>query len=165
MVSPLAPVLANIFMGPHESKWLNEYNLNKPKFYLRYIDYILAAFENEQDSLNFLNNRHPTIKFTIGKINHSIAFLDVFIWGINNKNLTIQTYHKSTCTGFLLSFKSFTLFSYKINLIKCLIDRSFKICINWNSFHNHSKMYYPPFLIDKVIKSTLIISFLVTKIS
>ena len=34
MGSPLAPVLANIFMGFHESKWLNEYNLNKPKFYL-----------------------------------------------------------------------------------------------------------------------------------
>ena len=30
MVSPLAPVLANIFMGFYESKWLNEYSLNKP---------------------------------------------------------------------------------------------------------------------------------------
>ena len=30
MGSPLAPVLANIFIGFHESKWLNEYNLNKP---------------------------------------------------------------------------------------------------------------------------------------
>ena len=54
MGSPLAPVLANISMGFHESKWLNEYNLNKPKFYLRYADDILAAFDNEQDSLNFL---------------------------------------------------------------------------------------------------------------
>ena len=33
MGSPLAPVLANVFMGFHESKWLNKYNLNKPKFY------------------------------------------------------------------------------------------------------------------------------------
>ena len=53
--SPLAPVLANIFMGFHDSKWLNEYNFKKPKFYLRYIDDILAAFGNEQDSLNFLS--------------------------------------------------------------------------------------------------------------
>ena len=51
--SPLAPVLANIFMGFHKSKWLNDYNLNKPIFYLRYVDDILAAFVNEQDSLNF----------------------------------------------------------------------------------------------------------------
>ena len=52
MGSPFAPVLANIFMGFHESKWLNEHILNKPKFYLRYVDDILAAFDNEQDSLN-----------------------------------------------------------------------------------------------------------------
>ena len=34
MGSALTPVLANIVMGFHEST-LNEYNLNKPKFYLR----------------------------------------------------------------------------------------------------------------------------------
>ena len=113
-----SPVLANIFMDFHESKWFNEYNLNKLKFYLRYVVDIQAAFDNEQDSLNFLNflsNRHPKIKLTIEKqINHFIAFLDVFISGINNRNLTLQTYHKSTYTGLLLSFKSFTSFSYKI---------------------------------------------------
>ena len=67
-------------MGFHKSKWLIKYNLNKPKFYLRYIDDILAVFGDEQNSLifwNFLNNRHPNIKLTIEKqINHSIAFLD-----------------------------------------------------------------------------------------
>ena len=67
MGSPLAPVLANILMGFYESKWLNEYNLNKHKLYLRYVDDILAAFEKEQDSSfsSFLNNKHPYIKFTI----------------------------------------------------------------------------------------------------
>ena len=78
-MAPLAPVLANIFMGFYETKWLNEYNLNKPKFYFRYVDGILAAFDKEQDSLNFLNflnNKHPNIKFTTEKqVNHSIAFL------------------------------------------------------------------------------------------
>ena len=65
----------------------------------------------------------------IGKqINHSIAFLDLFISSINNQNLTLQTNHKSTYAGLLLNCKSFTTFSYKISLIKCLIDRSFKIC-------------------------------------
>ena len=125
MGSPLAPVLANIFMSFHESKWLNEYNLSKPKLYLRYVDDILAAFGNEQDSLNFLNflnNRHPNIKFTIEKqINHSIVFLDTFIPDMNSQNLKLQTCHKSTYTGLLLHFKSFTSFSHKISLIKCLI--------------------------------------------
>ena len=51
MGSPLATVLANIFMGFHESKWLNEYNLNKPKFYLRYVDDILVLLT--------MNKIHP----------------------------------------------------------------------------------------------------------
>ena len=94
-------------MGFYESKWLNEYNLNNPKFYLRYVDDILAAFEKEQDSLNFLNflkNKHPNIKFAIEKQNHSIAFLDIFISGIDNQNLTFQTYCRSTYTRRLLNF-------------------------------------------------------------
>ena len=154
-------------MGFHESKWLNEYNLNKPKFYLRYVDGVRAVFEKKQDLLiflSFLNNRHPNIKFTIeNQIKHSIAFLDIFISGINNQNLTLQRYHKSTYTGLLLNFKSFTSCSYKISLIKCLIDRSFKVCNNWKSFHNSIeniksnviKNDYPPFLIDKFVKKYL----------
>ena len=63
----------------------------------------------------------------------------------------------------ILNFKSFTSFSYKISLNKCLIDRSFKICNNWNLFHddienikfNLIKNAYPPFLINKVIKKYL----------
>ena len=72
-------------------------------------------------------------------------------------------HHKSTYTGLLLNFKSFTSFSYKITLIKSLIDKSLKICNNWNSFRNDienikpnlTKNAYLPFLIDKVIKKYL----------
>ena len=172
MGSPLAPVLSNIFMGFHESKWPNEFNLNKPKFYFRHADDILSTFDNKQNSLNFLdffNNRHPNTKLTIEKqISHSIAFLNVFISGINDQNRTLQAYHKLTYAELLLSFKSFTSFSY---LIKCLIDSSFKSRNNWNSFHNDIEIIksnlikntYPPFLIDKVIKSTSVIGFLSTK--
>ena len=87
---------------------------------------MLAVFDNDQDSLiflNFFNDRHPNIKFMIENlINYSIVFLDVFISGISNQNVTVQTYHKATYAGLLLNFKSFTSISYKISLIKCLID-------------------------------------------
>ena len=92
----------------------------------------------------------------IGKqINHSIAFLDVFISGIDNQNLTLQTYPESIHTGLFL-----TLLSYKISLVKFLIDRWLKICHKWNFFHNDIesiksnliKNAYSPFLINKVIK-------------
>ena len=126
-------------MGFYESKSLNGYNLNKPKFYLRYVDDILAAFHNEQYSLSFLNslnNSHLNTNFVIEKqIDHSITFLDVFISGINNQNLTLQTDGRSTYTGLVLNFKRFTSFSFEISLLKYLIKRSFKIFDNWNSFH------------------------------
>ena len=47
--SPWAHILVTIFMGFYKFKWFNEYNLNKLKFYLRYVEDILAAFEK----LNF----------------------------------------------------------------------------------------------------------------
>ena len=133
MGSPLSPVLSNISMGFYESNWLNEYDLNKPNFFLRFIGEILAAFRNEQDSLVF------------------------------NQNLRFQTYHRSSYTGLLLNLKSFISFSYEISLIKCLIDRSFKICNKRKSFHNDIentksnliKNAYPLFWIDKVIKNYL----------
>ena len=62
--SLLASVGTNIFMGFCKYKWLNEYNFNIPRFYLRYVDDILVDFEKEHDSLNFLrflNNKHPNL--------------------------------------------------------------------------------------------------------
>ena len=53
--SPLAPALPVTFTSFYKSKWLNEYNLKKPKFYLRFADDITAAFNKEQYSSNFSN--------------------------------------------------------------------------------------------------------------
>ena len=55
MGSPLAPVFPNIFIDFHEAKWLNEYNLNKPKFYLRYVDDILGFFQEGTRFIKFSN--------------------------------------------------------------------------------------------------------------
>ena len=54
MSSSLAPVSAKVLISFFKSNWLNEYNLEKPKFYLRYVDDIVAAFDKEQNSLNLL---------------------------------------------------------------------------------------------------------------
>ena len=87
----MALVLANIFMGFYQSKWLNENNLNKTKFYLRYVADILAGFNKKQDSLivlSFLNKVPPNTKFTI-EIDHPIASLNVLISDIDNQNPTL----------------------------------------------------------------------------
>ena len=112
----------------------------KPNFFLRYVDDILAAFNmNKVHQIFYIFlKRHPNIKFMTEKqLTIPLLFLMyIFYSGINNENLTVLTYHKSTYTGLLLNVRSFTSFSCKISLIKYLMDRSFKICNNQNSFHN-----------------------------
>ena len=137
---------------------------NKPNFYLRYVDDILAAF-NEQDSFNFLdflNKRHPNIKFTV---KNKLTIPSLFLMYSFQVSIIKISHFKHITNGPTQAFssQSFTLFSYKISFIKCLIDRSFKICNNWNCFHsdiesiksNLIKNTYPSFLIDKVIKKYL----------
>ena len=47
---------------------------------------------------------------------------------------TISVYRKKTFTGLLLSFFCFTSSSYKLGLIKTLIDRTYKINNTWKAF-------------------------------
>ena len=140
MGSPLTPILANIFMGFYESKWLNEYNLNKPNFYLRCVGDILAAFEKEQHSLIFFQVFKIRRILTINlRSNEKPAipsiFFDILISGIKISKSYISIISQIYPEHFS-NFKSFTSFSYKISLIKYLIDRSFKSCNNCNSFHH-----------------------------
>ena len=79
----------------------------------------------------------------------------------NNNILSTATYHKLTYSGLLLNFDSFTSLFQKISLIKCLIDRSYKINNKWAIFHNYlieiketlKRNSFPLFLIDKIVKS------------
>ena len=51
------------------------------------------------------------------QVNHFVAFLNVIISGIDNQNLTLKTYQKSTSVELLLNFKSLPSFPFKISLI------------------------------------------------
>ena len=67
MGSPLAPILANLFMGHHEKDCLEGYVGEGSSFHRRYVNDIFLAFQNEENTvslLRYLNERHPNIKFT-----------------------------------------------------------------------------------------------------
>ena len=105
MGSPLAPVLANFFMGHHENNWLNNYKGVKPTLYRRYVEDIFCLFDKKEDSslfLDYLNKQHPSIKFTDEReINGSLPFLDINIHkGVGGKFET-SVYHKSSYSGLL----------------------------------------------------------------
>ena len=70
MGSPLAPVLANFFMGYYEKLWLNNYTGPEVLYYCRYVDDIICSFKNSIDACLFfeyryLNSFHPNVKFTM----------------------------------------------------------------------------------------------------
>ena len=94
------------------------------------------------------------------EVNKIIPFLDVLI--DNSQNIfKTSTYYISTYSGLLLNYTSFTFCFYKIGLIKCLIDRAYKINNAWPGFHDDvskikdvlKRNSYPPFILDKIIKT------------
>ena len=89
MGSPLAPVLANLFMGHNEKLWTENFQGTTPSYYRRYADDIFSVFNNSfeaKEFFNYINTRHPNIKFTKEtEVNKIIPFLDVLI--DNSKNI------------------------------------------------------------------------------
>ena len=166
MGSPLGPVLANLFMGFYEKQWLKEFNFCKVLFYRRYVDDIICFFNCEVDAMKFfdyLNSRHPNIKFTFEKQNGGkVALLDILISN-ENDNFCTNVFRKKTSIGLYTNFTSFTPFLYKIGLIKTLLHRAFKISCCWNFFNQEKqkiknllmKNLCPSYLIDKEIKTFL----------
>ena len=84
MGSPLGPVLANIFMCHFEESWLTN-NQFRPSIWFRYVDDTFCLFDSKDTAsrfLDFLNSRHPNIKFTMElEENREIPFFDVCIKG------------------------------------------------------------------------------------
>ena len=101
------------------------------KRWLRYVDDIFATFDNKEDALkvlDFINNQHPNLKFTVEyEKNNQLAFLDTLV-SRNSSQYFTTLYRKSTFTGVYLNWTSLTSKKYKIGLIKCLLDRIWKIC-------------------------------------
>ena len=166
MGSPLAPVLANLFMGHHEQHWLIQKEALSVLFYKRYVDDIFCIFKTSEQAdkfLDFLNTRHKNIKFTIEKEqDQKLPFLDVLITKKSNNRITTN-YRKSTETGLLTKYLSFILTRYKLRLVKAYVDRLYKINNTWSGFHNDTektksilqKNLFPPNLIDKIVRNYL----------
>ena len=167
MGSPLASILANLFMGYRDKDWIEKAQVAKCTFYKRYVDDIFAVFESELDEETFytyLNIKGKNIKFTYEKqIENKLSFLDILI--SNKKNLQTSVFHKKTYTGLVLNYFSFVPDSYKYGLVKTLIDRMYRINNSWTSFDIDLKKLkevlrknqYPLSLIDNVIKDAKIL--------
>ena len=80
MGSPLGPTIANFFLAETETLLLQQQLNSAPKVYFRYVDDIFAIFNNEADSMEFLNrlnSQHKNLQFTIEKSTNTLPFLDM----------------------------------------------------------------------------------------
>ena len=143
MGSPLAPVLANLFLGHRERIWLENYKASSILFYRRYVDDTFCLFETEHDAtlfFDYINDRHPNIRFTMEKeIDKKIPFLDVLIDNSQPQPPITRVCRKKTFTGLLTNYFTFTPFSYILGLIRTLVDRTYKINNTWVGFHEDIK--------------------------
>ncbi|CAF1604236.1 unnamed protein product, partial [Didymodactylos carnosus] len=84
MGSPLAPILADVFMSKQETR-IEDMTENKPVVYLRYVDDVFCVFPKEEDAEKFLhtiNIWHDNLKFTIEREKQRrLPFLDVMVIG------------------------------------------------------------------------------------
>ena len=164
---PLGPTFANIFLSFYEKKWLDNCPLSfKPTFYRRYVDDTFILFKEESHCtqfLNYLNSQHPSIKFTSEvEKDCKLSFLDVLVHKENSQFRT-SVFRKPTFTGLGMSFFSFCSFRFKINSVKTLLSRAYKVCSDFDFMHREFdflKKYfvnngYPSFFIDSHIKKFL----------
>ena len=159
MGSPLGPTFANIFLSYHEKIWLKNCPHGfKPVIYIRYVDGTFLLFPSKDHIENFrcyLNCQHPNIKFTFETEVLdivSILFLDIKITRVTN-SFSTSIYRKVTFSGVFTNFESFIPGSYKSNLIFTLLFRAFKLCSNFELFHQEMVI---PILKEMVIPITLL---------
>ena len=114
--------------------WVLNYT-GRPSIWFRYIDDTFTLFDSKNNAIQFLQylnscHMHVNIKFTIKfEENNVIPFLDVLI---KRHNYTFSTliYRKKTFIGLYTKWDSFTPRKYKVNLIRTLSFRCFRI---WSS--------------------------------
>ena len=133
-----SPMLANLFVGFHEKRWVDQFQFCDVLLYRRHVDDTICLFNSEQDANEFfklLNSQHPNIKFTFEKQkDDKLAFLDV-LFSKTGQNFCTSVYRKMTSIGLYTNFVSFTPYSYKIGLIKTLIHCIYEISSSWTSFN------------------------------
>ena len=90
---------------------------------------------------------------------HKLPFLDVLVDNNDSNSLLTGVYSKKTFTGLLTNYFSFTSYSYKVGLIRTLVDRGYKINNTWLGLHEDltklmdilKKNLFPAHLIERVV--------------
>ena len=136
MGSPIAPLMADICIN-----WVLDQMSSfqtQPRILFRYVDNLFCVFNCEADLELFftkINTIHNNIQFTKEMEQHNqLPYLDVLVTKSNGKFQT-SVFRKKTNTGLYIKWSSLCPLKYKCNLVKCLLDRAYRICNTYQSMH------------------------------
>lgn len=97
--SAYAPSTANLFMDRFENLYILNEQANPfyehISHYYRYIDDVLCLYSDPASYSafqNWLNQLHPTIKFTFSGDTNSVNFLDTTVFRTARNTLAVQTF-------------------------------------------------------------------------
>ena len=162
MGTRMAPY-ANLFLAKSETDALSRAPY-QPHTWWRYIDDIFMIWTHSVDELHaftsYLNNIHPTIKFTSNYSFTSIPFLDVNV-SVNSGNITTDLYTKATDKHQYLLHSSChpqhtkraIPFSLALRLRRiCSSDETFKQRSNELKSYLNKRGYNLPFLNQEIAR-------------
>ena len=109
MGTKVAPSLANVFMSDLEDRMLDAYPL-KCLFFKRFIDDCFGIWTHGKEEFDkwvkYLNDSHPSIKFTVETSASSVAFLDVQVNLDDQGRIWTDLYTKPTDSHNYLHYSS-----------------------------------------------------------
>lgn len=123
MDSSFAPSIANLFMAHLEDNFILNSDVN-PFFdsiflFYRYMDDCFCIFRDPDSVgkfLDWLNNIHETISFTMEGDSHAVNFLDTTVFRNSDDVLCVKPYVKPTDCNTYLHYRSFHTKQLKNNI-------------------------------------------------
>lgn len=125
--NPLSPKLAELFMGFLEVEMCAESWF--PRFWKRYVDDVIAIVRTDQieELLIKLNERHPSIKFTIEKEeNNSFSFLDTKLIREEGK-ISIDIFRKPTDQPLCIPYESQHDINHRLSSFESFLYRMWNL--------------------------------------
>ena len=131
MMSPLAPILANIFTVELERNLIPILKDHLP-CWKHYVDDTICFIKNGsvERVLSTLNNSHISIKFTYETENgNKLSFLDVQLIRTGD-NIESCVFRKPSNNYFYIDWNSFAPFQWKFSILKTLVYRAYIVCLD-----------------------------------
>jgi hypothetical protein len=169
MGSPLAPLLAEIFLQDFERKHLSSLKNMGIVYWKRYVDDTFVLLDSKISVKNIchtLSQYHPSLKFTYEQeklLSRTLPFLEVLVQRLPGVGFQTRIYRKPTFSGLITKWDSFVPKVYKYNAISTMVYRAIKICSSHTAIHREFKFIrslavkngYPHSIVDSIIRRQL----------